>query len=54
MMQSPTTWEIWAKGQMISKDKESDPKQIEVIHDSDMTQIENHQKNVPGKWATSF
>ena len=54
MMQSPTTWEIWAKGQRTSKDKESDPKQIEVIHDSDMTQIENHQKNVSGKWATSF
>ena len=53
MMQSPTTWEIWAKGQRTSKGKESDPKQIEtIIHDSDM--MENHQKNVPGKWATSF
>ena len=54
-MQSPTTWEIWAKGQRTSKGKESDPKQIEtIIHDSDMTQIENHQKNVPGKWAMSL
>ena len=32
---------------------ETDPKQIEtIIHDSDM--MENHQKTVSGKWATSF